>query len=101
MRYKQGWQVDEGLGDIDYFPEETYEMNGFTVSISCSTGEVHYWPSLADNDNSRECPISDLFQDVLNPTPEELALFELEFGVNFEGAVAIMNEPANIANWKS
>lgn len=97
MVYDKGWNKF-AHDSVCYFPETTENVSAITIRIH----QNHYtnmlmletWPStsLDDNDKQKSYCIKDHFLVWADPLEEELALFYLEFGVDYLEPLTFMRE---------
>lgn len=101
MKYTKGWVLDEGEGDVDYFPEDTDNYNMITRSIFIGRDEklvMIVWSGLEYSDSCQRYHLEEFFEDWRDPTKDEAALFELEHGFSCEEPLMIFKNYLGVEN---
>lgn len=88
LLYEKGWHVHSD-DCLKYFDKDTTDSLDFAVSCECqykapNRSFIMFWESeLCGNiDSEILVEVGDYFQDILNPTEEEILMLEIEIGIS-------------------
>lgn len=78
--YYEGWELEEFTTGKFYFyyPVRTYRKGRWSLNLLAYDKGIFL--EIDKGSSWNRLPLISRFKDVLNPTPEELILFELEYG---------------------